>query len=80
MGGLWSVLCELRPYSKLVFRGLNKRIKVVKARKPDITIIDPLQWEGAGEQMEIFQFLFFTGARLAEIAGLQAEDGIRDSP
>ena len=24
--------------------------------------------------MEIFQFLFFTGARLAEIVGLQAED------
>ena len=24
--------------------------------------------------MEIFQFLYFTGARLTEIAGLQAED------
>jgi integrase len=74
LSGLWSVLCELRPDSTHVFRGLNKRIKIVKARKPDITIIDPSQWEGAGEQMEIFQFLFFTGARLAEIAGLQAED------
>ena len=28
--------------------------------------------------MEIFQFLFFTGARLAEIAGLQAEDLLED--
>ena len=78
LSGLWSVLCELRPDSTHVFRGLNKRIKVVKARKPDITIIDPLQWEGAGEQMEIFQLLFFTGARLAEIAGLQAEDLLED--
>ena len=78
LSGLWSVLCELRPDSTHVFRGLNKRIKIVKARKPDITIIDPSQWEGAGEQMEIFQFLFFTGARLAEIAGLQAEDLLED--
>ena len=61
-----------------IFRGLNKRIKVVKARKPDITIIDPSQWKGAGERIEIFQFLFFTGARLAEIAGLQAEDLLED--
>ena len=74
LSGLWSVLCELRPDSTHVFRGLNKRIKVVRARKPDITITDPSQWEGVGDQMEIFQFLFFTGARLAEIAGLQAED------
>ncbi len=78
LSGLWSVLCELRPDSTHVFRGLNKRIKVVKARKPDITIIDPSQWLGTGEQMEIFQFLFFTGARLAEIAGLQAEDLLED--
>ena len=28
--------------------------------------------------MEIFQFLFFTGARLAEIAGLQSEDLLED--
>jgi len=28
--------------------------------------------------MEIFQFLYFTGARLAEIAGLQAEDLLED--
>ena len=28
--------------------------------------------------MDIFQFLFFTGARLAEIAGLQAENLLED--
>ena len=61
-----------------VFKGLNKRIKVVKARKSDITIIDPSQWVGTGEQMDIFQFLFFTGARLTEISGLQAEDLLED--
>ena len=38
LSGLWSVLCELRPDSTHVFRGLSKRIKVVKARKSDITI------------------------------------------
>lgn len=72
--GLWSVLCELRPNSMHVFKGLNARIKVVKTRNSEVTITDPSQWQGVGEQMEIFQFLYFTGARLAEIAGLQAED------
>ena len=50
------------------------RIKVVKTRKLEVTLTDPSQWAGVGEQMEIFQFLYFTGARLAEIAGLQGED------
>jgi len=76
--GLWSVLCELRPNSSHVFKGLNSRIKVVKTRKPEVTITDPTEWIGTGEQMEIFQFLYFTGARLAEIAGLQAEDLYED--
>ena len=56
-----------------VFKGLNTRIKVVKARKPDFTITNPSDWNGSGEQMEIFKFLHFTGARLAEIAGLRSE-------
>lgn len=71
---LWSVLCELRPDSTHVFKGLNTLIKIVKARKPEVTITDPSEWNGSGEQIEIFKFLFFTGALLAEIAGLQAED------
>ena len=78
LSGLWSVLCELRPGSTHVFQGLNKRIKVVKSRKSEVTITDPSQWQGSVEQMEIFQFLYFTGARLAEIAGLQAEDLLED--
>ena len=76
--GLWSVLCELRPDGTHIFKGLNTRIKVVKARKLDVTITDPSQWNGSGEQIEIFKFLYFTGARLAEIAGLQAEDLLDD--
>jgi len=72
------VLCELRHNSQHAFKGLNARIKVVKARKPEVTIVDPTEWIGTGEQMEIFQFLYFTGARLAEIAGLQAEDLYED--
>ena len=78
LSGLWSVLCELRPGSTHIFQGLNKRIKVVKSRKSEVTLSDPSQWQGSGEQIEIFQFLYFTGARLAEIAGLQAEDLCED--
>ena len=78
LSGLWSVLCELRPGSTHIFQGLNKRIKVVKSRKSEVTLTDPSQWQGSGEQIEIFQFLYFTGARLAEIAGLQAEDLCED--
>ena len=54
LSGLWSVLYELRPDSIHVFKELNQRIKIVKTRKADITIIDPSRWEGAREQMEIF--------------------------
>ena len=72
--GLWSILCELRPDSNHVFKGLNARIKVVKSRKPEVIIADPSVWNGSDEKIEIFKFLYFTGARLAEIAGLQAED------
>ena len=54
--GLWSVLCELRPESPHVFQGLSKRIKVVRTSKPEVTLTDPSQWQGSGEQMEIFQF------------------------
>ena len=71
--GLWSVLCELRPDSMHVFKGLNTRIKVVKARKPDFTITNPSDWNRSGEQIEIFKVLHLTGARLAEIAGLRSE-------
>lgn len=78
LSGLWSVLCELRPDSTHIFQGLNKRIKVVKSRKSEVTLTDPSKWQGSGEQIEIFQFLYFTGARLAEIAGLQAEDLCED--
>ena len=76
--GLWSVLHELHPEYEHVFQGLNKRIKVVKTKKPEIRIADPAEWIGTGEQMEIFQFLYFTGARLAEIAGLQGKDILDD--
>ena len=54
--GCWSVLCELRPDPTHVFQGLTKRIKVVKTRKPEVTLTDPSQWAGVGEQMEIFQY------------------------
>ena len=76
--GLWSVLHELHPESIHIFQGLNKRIKIAKTKKSEITITDPAAWIGTGEQMEIFQVLYFSGARLAEIAGLRAEDLLDD--
>ena len=76
--GLWSVLHELHPESIQIFQGLNKRIKIAKTKKSEITITDPAAWIGTGEQMEIFQVLYFSGARLAEIAGLRAEDLLDD--
>ena len=48
LSGLWSVLCELRPDATHVFQGLNKRIKVVKPRKQEVTLTDPSQWQGGG--------------------------------
>ena len=76
--GLRSVLHELHPESIHIFQGLNKRIKIAKTKKSEITITDPAAWIGTGEQMEIFQVLYFSGARLAEIAGLRAEDLLDD--
>ena len=76
--GLWSVLHEFHPESIHIFQRLNKRIKIAKTKKSEITITDPAEWIGTGEQIEIFQVLNFSGARLAEIAGLRAEDLLDD--
>ena len=78
LAGLWSVLNENHPGHPNVFLGLTRRIKVVKARKVEVHIEDPDIWEGSETHLLILKFLYFTGARLAEIAGLMAEDLLED--
>jgi len=74
LGGLWSVLHELRPDLPHIFEGLNRRIRVERVRKAEVSIADPDQWQGNQEHVVILKILYFTGARLAEIAGLCGED------
>ena len=78
LAGLWSVLNENHPGHPNIFHGLTRRIKVVKARKVEVHIDDPDIWEGSETHLLILKFLYFTGARLAEIAGLMAEDLLED--
>ena len=78
LGGLWSVLNEIKPEQTHIFQGLTKRIKVVKQRKIETHIEDPDLWIGNPSHLLILKFLFFTGARLGEIAGLMAEDLLED--
>jgi len=74
LGGLWSVLHELRPDLPHIFEGLNRRIRVERVRKAEVLIVDPDQWQGNQEHLDILTILYFTGARLAEVAGLCGED------
>ena len=78
LGGLWSVLHEIRPDHPHLFEGLNKRIKVERKRKVTLEIPDPDAWSGSQINLDIFRILYFTGARLSEIVGLRAEDILQD--
>ena len=78
LGGLWSVLNELNSEQPHIFQGLTKRIKIIKVRKVEIHVEDPDLWRGNEAHLIILKILFFTGARLAEIAGLKAEDILED--
>ena len=78
LGGLWSVLNEIDSDQPHIFQGLTKRIKVIKARKVEVHIEDPNFWQGNPTHVLILKILYFTGARLAEIAGLMAEDLLED--
>ncbi len=78
LAGLWSVLNENHPGHPNIFHGLTRRIKVVRARKVEVHIQDPDIWEGSEIHLLILKFLYFTGARLAEIAGLMADDLLED--
>jgi len=76
LNGLWSVLEEVKPGTEHIFRGLAKRIKVVKkAREEEVRPVD--EWDGS-IYIPVFRVLYYTGARLSEISGLKASDLLED--
>ena len=74
LGGLWSVLHEVKPECEQIFEGLNRRIRVERKLKQEFALSDPDEWTGNPDHVAVLRILYFTGARLAEIAGLMAED------
>ena len=74
LGGLWSVLHEVKPECEQIFEGLNRRIRVERKLKQEFALSDPDEWTGSPDHVAVLRILYFTGARLAEIAGLMAED------
>ena len=76
LSGLWSILEEVKPESEHIFRGLAKRINVIKKPKAD-EVVSIERWEGS-VYVPLFKILYFTGARLSEIAGLRSEDILED--
>ena len=76
LAGLWTVLEEERPDTTHIFKGLIKRIKA-EPKKQSIVIKPIEQWEG-NIYLPVFKILYYTGARLAEIAGLRGEDLLAD--
>ena len=68
LAGLWAVLEEVKGCEH-IFRGITKRIKVVKERKDyDCLPID--SWNDS-QYTPLFTLLYYTGCRIAEIAGLR---------
>jgi integrase len=69
--GLWSILEEVKG-SEHIFRGITKRIKVIKQRKEyEPTPIG--EWKDS-TYTDIFRILYYTGCRLSEVCGLRYED------
>jgi integrase len=66
LSGLFSVLAEHRGEETNPFMGVAKRIKTTRLVKEVVSVTKPSH--------PALLLLYFTGARLAEIAGLRAED------
>ena len=76
LSGLWSILEEVKPDSVHIFRGLAKRIKVVKRDR--LESVNPVRdWSGS-IYVPFLKVLYYTGARLSEIAGLKVDDLLED--
>lgn len=76
LSGLWSILEEVKPGSHHIFKGLAKRIKVVRSDK-DAEVFPIERWSGS-IYVPVFKILYYTGARLSEIAGMKADDLLED--
>ena len=62
----------MKPGSDHIFKGLAKRIKVVKSEKE--AKMTPIEMWSGSVYVPVFKILYYTGARLSEIAGLRADD------
>ena len=76
LSGLWSILEEVKPDTDHIFRGLAKRIKVVRQDK-EAHVLSVESWAGS-IYVPVFKILYYTGARLSEIAGMRVEDILDD--
>ena len=76
LSGLWSILQEERPDATHIFRGLTKRIKA-EAKPKNFTINPVSEWED-DIYLPLFKAIYYSGARLAEIAGLRGQDLLDD--
>lgn len=84
LSGLWTTLIEKQGTGEHIFKGLpgsldettkTKALRATQAKRNQS--VEPStsfnQWSGS-IYVPVFQLLYFTGCRLAEIAALRAED------
>ena len=76
LAGLWSILVEEHGDAEHIFSGLTKRIKVEQREK--LFTIKPVKVWSECLYLDLFKILYYTGARLAEVAGLRGEDILAD--
>ena len=84
LAGLWTTLVEKQGIGDHIFKGLpgtldettkSKALRAATAKRNQSfePVIPYEQWSGS-IYVPVFQLLYFTGARLSEVAGLRAED------
>ena len=84
LAGLWTTLVEKQGTGEHIFKGLpgtldettkSKALRAAQSKRNQSfePVIPYEEWTGS-IYVPVFQLLYFTGARLAEIAGLKAED------
>ena len=89
LAGLWTTLVEKQGIGDHIFKGLpgtldettkSKALRAATAKRNQSfePVIPYEQWSGS-IYVPVFQLLYFTGARLSEVAGLRAED-IHETP